>query len=247
MIKTNLSIIICLVGLSVALPLAVQASSVINNFSTNQKVVALTFDADMTWKMKYELMSGKVKSLYDKKITDILIHEQIPATIFATGLWLETYSQEYEDLSKNKLFEFGNHSYSHTGFTNKCYKLGELPDDWNSKELSVTEDLLNKSPNHTTKLFRFPGLCYDQNDLNIIDKLGYNIIGGNLTNIDAFNKNSSLVSEKIINNITPGSIIVMHLNGGTNAPATAHALPTTINELKKRGYSFVKVSELINK
>jgi hypothetical protein len=43
----------------------------------------------------------------------------------------------------------------------------------------------------------------------------------------------------------PGSIVVMHLHGRANAPATGQALRLLIPELEKRGYHFLTVTELL--
>ncbi|HEX3939452.1 MAG TPA: hypothetical protein VHX43_18270, partial [Xanthobacteraceae bacterium] len=43
----------------------------------------------------------------------------------------------------------------------------------------------------------------------------------------------------------PGSIVVLHMNGGRDAPATGAALPDIIARLRAEGYSFVKISDLL--
>ena len=55
---------------------------------------------------------------------------------------------------------------------------------------------------------------------------------------------------KIVSNILvhvrPGSIVILHMHGGPNAPRTADALPDIIRRLRLRGYTFVKVSDLLS-
>ena len=58
--------------------------------ATSQKIVALTFDADMTPGMLRELKAGKVASWYNGKVIEALRQQQAPATLFLTGLWIET-------------------------------------------------------------------------------------------------------------------------------------------------------------
>src|SRR5580693_2899944 len=60
--------------------------------STSEKLVALTFDADMTPGMLRELKSGKVASWYNEKVIEVLRQQQVPANLFLTGLWIEAYS-----------------------------------------------------------------------------------------------------------------------------------------------------------
>ena len=78
---------------------------------TTQKVVALTFDADMTLKMRDELKSGKVASWYNANVIAVLQRENIPATLFLTGLWIEAYPEITKQLSQNPLFELGVESF----------------------------------------------------------------------------------------------------------------------------------------
>jgi Polysaccharide deacetylase len=84
--------------------------------ATNQKIVALTFDADMTPGMLRELKNGKVASWYNEKVIAALRQQQAPATLFLTGLWIETYPDATKQLAADPLFELGNHSYSHGAF-----------------------------------------------------------------------------------------------------------------------------------
>ncbi len=92
---------------------------------TDQKVVALTFDADMTLRMSNELKTGKIASWYNQRVVATLREEQVPATLFLAGLWIERYPVVTQDLSADPLFEIGNHSYSHPGFRSPCYGLGQ--------------------------------------------------------------------------------------------------------------------------
>ena len=80
--------------------------------ATSQKIVALTFDADMTPGMLRELKAGKVASWYNGKVIEALRQQQAPATLFLTGLWIETYPDATKQLAADPLFELGNHSYS---------------------------------------------------------------------------------------------------------------------------------------
>ncbi|MCX6735205.1 MAG: polysaccharide deacetylase family protein [Candidatus Peregrinibacteria bacterium] len=210
----------------------------------DKKNIALTFDADMTPSMLKKLQTKKVKTLYDKRITDTLEETSTPATIFITGLWAETYPEETKNLSKNPLFEIANHSLTHGSFTKECYGLGLVPDK--NKELSETQKILKELTNLTPKYFRFPGGCYRKEDLKIVANEGLIPVQWDVISGDAFQKDSSKISSTVINKTTNGSIIVMHLNGAPNAPGTAEALPSIIKELKKKGYTFVKMSELLS-
>jgi peptidoglycan/xylan/chitin deacetylase (PgdA/CDA1 family) len=102
---------------------------------TSEKVVALTFDADMTPRMSNELKTGKIASWYNQKVIATLREEHVPATLFLAGLWIERYPAVTQDLSSDTLFEIGNHSYSHPGFRSPCYGLGSVQKSNQAAEL----------------------------------------------------------------------------------------------------------------
>lgn len=216
----------------------------INHVVTNGKVIALTFDADMTYGMRNELRRGQVSSWYNSDVVTVLEHTKTPATFFLTGLWAETYPDVVKQLSTQPLFEFGNHSYSHPGFTPNCYHLPTVKATNKTLEITRAAKVLAGYP-ATRPYFRFPGLCAAPGDVRLAQQLGYTVIGGSLTGTDAFNPNAKTVVSHILRRVKPGDIITLHLNGGPNAPATAIALAELIPTLTKLGYRFVTVSQLL--
>lgn len=213
--------------------------------ATTKKIVALTFDADMTPGMLYELKSGKVPSWYNRKVVDVLRKEQVPATLFLTGLWIEAYSDAVKDLSADPLFELANHSYSHGAFHSPCYGLFPIPQSKQADEVEKADALLRRYAASYKKYFRFPGLCSDAQAMKTVEAQGYTVIGGDVDGADAFEKSPKWVAATAVAHVHPGSIVVLHMNGGRDAPATGDALPEIIAKLRAAGYSFVKVSDLL--
>jgi peptidoglycan/xylan/chitin deacetylase (PgdA/CDA1 family) len=213
---------------------------------TSQKVVALTFDADMTPKMLNELKSGRVASWYNQRVIATLKEAHVPATLFLAGLWIERYPAATQDLSANPLFEIGNHSYSHPGFRSPCYGLGSIRKSNQVAEVQRTDALLQKYTTSYQKYFRFPGLCFGAGDVETIEAQGYTVIGGDVYSGDGFEKSPTGIVSNILAHVRPGSIVILHLHGGPNAPETANALPEIISKLRLRGYTFVKVSDLLS-
>jgi peptidoglycan/xylan/chitin deacetylase (PgdA/CDA1 family) len=218
---------------------------VISNGPRDKKVIVLTFDADMTPSMKKELEEGKVKSWYNEKVVQILVNEKVPATLFLTGLWMETYPKVVKELAANPLFELANHSYSHPTFLRICYGLMYIPDSKDEEEVMKTQELLKSMAGVDNHLFRFPGGCFEKSDATIIHNLGLDIIGWDVKSDDGFNTNTVRIINNVLRKAKNGSIVLMHLHGGTNAPNTDEALLSIIKGLKEKGFSFVKVSDLI--
>lgn len=211
----------------------------------NEKKIALTFDADMTPHMKQEYESGKVASWYNKRVIDVLDKTHTKATFFLTGMWVELYKKEAVQLAKNPLFELGNHSYSHPSFHNKCYGLRIIKSENEKKEeIEKTQKLLDEITHKKNKWFRFPGGCFGDDDISIAEKMGLKVVQWDVVSKDAFSHNTDSIINRVVNKSQNGSIVVMHLTGGPNAPLTGDALPKIITELKKRGFEFVTLSDL---
>lgn len=224
-----------------------KTSTVIFHGNRNVKKIALTFDADMTKSMKKELDNGTVSSWYNKKVIETLEKTNTKATLFLTGMWIELYKKEAESFAKNPLFELGNHSYSHPSFNGRCFGLSQIKTIEEKKlEIEKTQKLLEEITHKKNKWFRFPGGCFSDNDLNIVEKLGLKVVQWDVVSKDAFSRNSNTIIDRVVTKSQNGSIVVMHLNGGPNAPETGVTLPYIINNLKKRGFEFVTLSELLH-
>jgi len=230
---------------STALSASAGQRSIFDHAATNEKIVALTFDADMTPGMLRELKNRQVASWYNEKVIETLRQEHVPATLFMTGLWIEAYGAITKELSADPLFELGNHSYSHGAFHSPCYRLFPIAESKQAAEVQKTDELLTKNTSSHVKYFRFPGLCSDARSVKTVEDQGYTVIGGDVDGGDGFEKYAKPIVSNVVANVRPGSIVVLHMHGGPNAPETAIALAEIIKRLRTEGYSFVKVSDLL--
>lgn len=221
------------------------SANVIFHGPRDKKKIALTFDAEMTDGMKADLVSGKVKSSYNKAIIDILNQTQTKATLFLTGLWIEIYPDVTKELSKNPLFELGSHSYTDSAFYGFCYGLKQLPSTVKVEDIGATEKLLREHAGIDNQLFRFPGGCYTPADVTLVNQANDTVVHWDVSGSDGFNVNTNQIVHNVVDNTQNGSIIILHLNGPPTSPKTADALPSIISSLKAKGFEFVKVSELL--
>lgn len=207
--------------------------------------MALTFDADMTPVMVDYLKSGEVSTYNDTRITDYLVQNQIKATFFLTGIWIETYPDATKALAANPLFELENHTYSHPSMAGYCYGQPQIPQSQYPFEIERVQQLLQQIAHVTPKYFRFSGGCYDQFGLDLVKKEGLVTVHWDDVADDGFNHNREQIINNVLSEAQNGSIIVMHVGGEPNTPETANALPTIIDGLKAKGFQFVTVDELL--
>lgn len=219
--------------------------TVIEHGSRDKHQVALTFDADMTPAMLLLLQKGLVKSWYNAEIKKILDRENVKATIFLGGLWTKTYPTEARILATDPLIEIGNHSHNHYAFANNCYTLPEISDKDDHDDVALAQTIIKNTTGITPKYFRFPGGCFEGVDLSTISKLDLKIVHWDVSSGDGFNSNTSSIVRQVEDHVQNGSIVVMHIHDGTYAPKTHEAIAKIIPDLKKQGYKFVTISEMI--
>ena len=219
---------------------------IIEHGSREKPLVALTFDADMTYQMLDMLNGGKIPSLFNSAIMNTLHKEHVKATVFLTGLWVKAYPVESKALARDPLIELGNHSYSHPAFTDNCYQLPSIPDSEAADQVDKAQVTIQNVTGIIPKYFRFPGGCFDKTDLETVLRLGLKVVHWDVVAEDVFNYDTASIIYNVLSKTQNGSIIVMHFHGGPFAPKTNDALVKIIPELKRRGFTFVTVTELLD-
>jgi peptidoglycan/xylan/chitin deacetylase (PgdA/CDA1 family) len=214
-----------------------------DNGSRDAPLIALTFDADMSPDMLYRLRTGQVASWYNRDVVDVLHSENVPATMFLTGLWAETYTTEARQLATDPLFEVGSHTFDHAAFRSPCWGLPSARD--RASELVLAQEAIASATGLTPNLLRFPGDCWTYADVALAQSVGLTTVAGDVRAGDAFNYSVAAIVRTVLSAIRPGSIVVMHLQGGPNAPLTAIALRELIPAIRARGLGFARVSDLL--
>ena len=208
-------------------------------------MVALTFDADMTPGMWRSLDAKRIKSSYDHRIITTLDATHTPATIFATGMWIERYPEVTKTLAADPLLEFGDHSYQHSAFSTPCYGLPALAPRKRTADVRHAASILDRHvPGHTA-YFRFPGGCHDKAAVRAVLAAGVTPVQWDVISGDAFGHDPHAITRTVVREAKGGSIVVMHLNGPPTAPETHAALPGIIRGLRARGLRLVTVSALL--
>ncbi|WP_329378054.1 polysaccharide deacetylase family protein [Streptomyces sp. NBC_01351] len=209
----------------------------------SEKTVALTFDADMTSDQGPRAAAGE--RFDNPQLISTLRTLQVPSTIFMTGRWAEEYPDQTKSIGTDPNFEIANHSYSHHAFTSPCYGLPALDGAAARADVDRAFDAFRKAGAvNSVPYFRFPGGCYDDDALRALSTAKVTAVQWDVVSGDAFAKDPDAVAEQVLAGVKPGSVVVMHCTRSA-APVTEEAIRKIVPELRKRGYRFVKVSELM--
>lgn len=197
--------------------------------STDQKVIALTFD-------------DGPNEPYTTEIADIISGYGGKATFFVVGKNMERFSGSVKKIQAQG-HEIGAHSYRHAFhryITDPLYKA----------EIANTKRVLQKE-GITTTLFRFPWLFRTPWLLASVRKAGYGTpFSGQFSHIlEPFQIDANKIAKHTLKIAKPGAIIIFH--DGFNAKAakreqTVLAVKIVTKQLAKQGYQFVTVSELLS-
>ena len=206
----------------------------------NKKEIVITFDDGPSEKTE--------------QILETLNKYDIKATFFIVGKMIKGRENIIEKI-KNEGHEFGNHTYSHK-------RLWFKPKKFIEEDIGKCDEELERV-GIKTNLFRFPGFRYGSRSLRICKKLNKKIIFGVLNydwvshnywnpwlkkrkNIKGKTKIDKVV-KKALSKTQNGSILVFHdylQEIGPNEEIT-QILERVLPELKRRGFKFITVSELL--
>ena len=76
--------------------------------------------------------------------------------------------------------------------------------------------------------------------------MGYTMVGELIDSDDWQRLSSNEIVKRVLDQLPEGNVILLHDAGGDRSN-TVKALPIIIKELKKRGYTFTTVADLIGK
>ena len=203
---------------------------------TNKKIIALTFDA----------CGGPRGSEYDSELINYLRKEQIPATLFVTGKWIDANYNTFLELSKDKLFEIENHGLNHK----PCSVDGEseygikgtpdVPDAFD--EIEANERKIELITGRRPMFFRSATAFTDEACAKIARQLNVTMISFDVLSGDAVPFTPvKVIEQNVLTNVKPGALIIMHFNHPKWN--TFEALEKIIPALKKQGYSFAQLKD----
>lgn len=192
----------------------------IYSVETNEKKVALTFDA--AW--------GADKT---SKIIKILKDNNVGGTFFLVGFWSEKYGDKIKEINEAGL-DIGTHSNTHP-------KMSTLSPAQQESELMISSKLISNITGKEVRFFRPPYGDYNNQLLMTADKLSLQTIQWDVDSLDWKGLSGEQILTRVKSGVKPGSIILFH----NNSDHILEALPMVISYLKENGYQMVNLSGLV--
>jgi len=199
---------------------------------TERKLMALTFD-------------DGPNPPDTEKLLEVLEKHGVKATFFVCG----QNAEKWPDLVRRAAeagHVIGNHSFNHN-FTNNFLSLRF------ESEISRTQAAIEKIINQRPALYRSPWLFRQPWLLKNLKRHGLTPVAGYFASSwEAWHPAPLAVAAEARKVIAPGRIIIMHDGGNldlfswnTDRSATVAAVDLLIPELKKQGYEFTTIDQLL--
>jgi peptidoglycan/xylan/chitin deacetylase (PgdA/CDA1 family) len=169
------------------------------------------------------------------KLLDLLAARHLKATFFVVG----QNAADHPDILKRAVregHEIANHSWSHPN-------LGKMSDEAVRRELQKTDDAISAAIGKRPTLMRPPyGSITAHQKRWIHDEFGYRIIIWDVDPLDWKRPGPAVVTSRILKETHAGSIVLAH----DIHPPTIEAMPATFDQLQKKGFKSVTVTELLS-
>jgi peptidoglycan-N-acetylglucosamine deacetylase len=169
-------------------------------------------------------------SPYTPKILDILRREHVPATFCMVGDEARRYPA-YAQLVVRDGHQLCNHSRDHADMT-------KLSSSNARREVVAAEREIRDAAGAAPRLFRFPYGAADSTARDAVGGYGLHPLFWDVDPKDWTRPAASTITSRILAQVRPGSVVLMH-DGGGDRSHTVAALDATISALRRRGYQFV--------
>lgn len=187
---------------------------------TDRKVIALTFDDGPDLHCTSQVL-------------DVLNKSNTKAAFFCIGEQAENHPTLIQRIRQEGHL-IGNHSYSHSNrFPLFSYK--RMIED-----LQKTDQLLERLTGNKITLFRPPFGVTNPIIAKAVRKMGYTTIGWNIRSLDTMGEPIDKVFHRIVKQIKPGSVILLH----DRMPDSATLLTRLLEYLQQNRYEVKRIDEL---
>lgn len=229
-------ILVVVAALFCAVFLWVESGSSLSVFSTDNgpKALVKSGNSKTDIALTFNISWGQEK-VYE--ILDTLKKENVKVTFFVSGEWAERHPDIVKRIKEDK------HELGMMGYRYKSYVKQDITQV--RKDLAYAREVFRKMGYTQIKLLRPPSGHFNNDILKLADKMGYSVIHWNINPDDWRNPGTQVIINTVMEQTSGGDIIL--LQASDSVKQTNNALKTILPGLKKKGYNFVTVSELISK
>jgi peptidoglycan/xylan/chitin deacetylase (PgdA/CDA1 family) len=185
-------------------------------------LIALTFDAGAGVGSTVQLL-------------DVLRNRGVRATFFIAGAYADRYPSVIERMAADG-HELANHSYTHPDFRNlsEAQMRSEIRRGTSAIEVAAGARI--------APLWRPPFGSRNSQILRVVEEEGFRSVFWTFDSGDWIEGATATgIRNTDLSRAVPGAVVVHHVS----PLATAQAMPAIVDELRRRGYELVTVSELI--
>lgn len=184
----------------------------------------------------------------DSRILSALVDNNIPATIFVTGLWLKHNAEALAVMrSRPDLFELEDHGEKHVPAIDRATRVFGIKAAGSRKaviaEVAGGAAAMVRAGAPAPKWFRGATAKYTGTSIALIHRLGLKVAGYSL-NGDGGSLFGAGTAERRIAAAHDGDVIIAHINQPTHKAGAGVA--KGLLDLKARGADFVKLDTLQN-
>lgn len=198
-----------------------KAQNVVYKADTEYKIISVTVEVNANTQD------------YTEQILNVLNKNNVKATFFLTGQWVEANKDLAKKISDSG-HEIGNHSNTHKDMKKMMtYKI--------EKEITDADQIISQVYTKQIELFKPPFSYVGSNVINAADKKGKTVIIHSIDSLDWKSANADYIINIINSNIKPGDIICFH----NDAKYCADSLDSLLPKLKEQGYKFDTVGEIL--
>mgnify|MGYP001449026854 CR=1 FL=1 len=166
-------------------------------------------------------------------ILKTLKEHDVKATFFIEGKWAKEHKQ-YVEMIVEQGHLIGNHAYNHPDMAHLSE--GEI-----RKQISDTNDILEAMTDHRPKWFAPPSGSYNDRVVKIAFEENMETILWSVDTIDWKNPSVSVMINRVMKNIHPGAMILMH-----PTEPVAQGLSSLIEQIEEKNYKIDTVENLLS-
>ncbi|WP_054711993.1 polysaccharide deacetylase family protein [Bacillus sp. JCM 19041] len=202
---------------------------------TNEKVLALTFDA----------CGGPFGSEIDHELIEFLVNEEIPSTLFVNARWIDENKDTFLELATNPLFQIENHGTEHKPLSingRSAWGIqGTTSPEEALNEIMINQQLIFQLTDKYPTMFRSGTAYFDDVSVGMLTELNLKAVNYSLLGDAGATYSAKQVENALIDGARPGAIALLHMNQPKSG--TTEGIKKAIPQLLEQGFSFVQLTD----